>query len=127
MRLLPLHVTLSSNPLVSSGVSLSNEHIVRVMEKTFIILIVLLSAGCSDPEPEPKIATVDDFEQHLKADMSYADFTRIFGEPNDDIGSGIHIYVYNFPDGTKILIGYVDGIGYARHVDANNQLIKVLI
>ena len=96
------------------------------MKKIFIILIGFLLAGCTDTDSE-KQDSIAYFKQHLKADMKYEGLTRTFGEPNNDIGSGIHIYLYNLQDGTKIHIGFVDRILYARHVDANDQLIEVLI
>jgi hypothetical protein len=58
------------------------------------------------------------------------DFNAIvarFGEPTKDIGSGIHIYVYQLGDQTEIWIGYVDRIIYARHVDANQQVLHIII
>lgn len=98
------------------------------MKNTFIILIALLLAACTDNELEASQKdTLAYFEEHLKADMNYEKLKRTFGEPDNDIGSGIHIYLYNLQDGTKIQIGFVDSILYARHVDANGQLIDKLL
>jgi hypothetical protein len=96
------------------------------MKKVLIILIGFLSV-CCDSEVEQQTNTIAYFEQHLKADMKYDNLKSTFGEPANDIGSGIHIYQYNLQDGTKIHIGFVDTILYARHLDANGQLIKTLI
>ncbi len=49
--------------------------------------------------------------------MSYGDIVKRFGKPDEDRGSGIHIYVYNLSDSTEIVIGFTDKIVYARHVD----------
>jgi hypothetical protein len=97
------------------------------MKKAFIILIGFLVAGCTDTDLEKQTDSITYFEQHLKADMKYEDLKSTFGKPDNDIGSGIHIYQYNLQDGTKIHIGFVDKILYARHVDVNDQLIEVLI
>ncbi len=59
--------------------------------------------------------------------MSYTSFVDLFGEPARDIGSGIHIYVYELTDATEIWIGYVDRILYASHVDENQQLLHIII
>ena len=99
------------------------------MKKTFLILIgvAFLLTNCNNSDVEKQADSIAYFEQHLKADMKYENLKTTFGEPDNDIGSGIHIYQYNLEDGSKIHIGYVDKILYARHVDVNDQLIKVLI
>jgi hypothetical protein len=53
-----------------------------------------------------------------------------FGEPDGDLGSGIHIYYYNLDDGTCIWIGFADRIIYARHMSnntASGQLLHTLL
>ncbi len=67
-----------------------------------------------------------DFENNLKSDMTFNSIVATFGEPSNDIGSGIHIYVYKLSDSTEIWIGYADKILYARHVDENGQIIENL-
>lgn len=59
--------------------------------------------------------------------MSYNLIVSKFGEPSKDIGSGIHIYVYQLTDSTEIWIGYTDKIIYARHMYKNHQIIKTII
>ena len=68
-----------------------------------------------------------DFENKLKPDMTYNSIVAIFGVPLKDIGSGIHIYVYQLADSSEIWIGYSDKILYARHMDKNGQIIENLI
>jgi len=91
------------------------------------MLIGFLFAACADTAEETQKDSFAYFEQHLKADMTLENIRSTFGEPDNDIGSGIHIYQYILQDGTKIHIGFVDEILYARHVDANDQLIEILI
>jgi hypothetical protein len=67
------------------------------------------------------------FNANLKADMKYEDIVNLFGQPDGDSGSGIHIYYYNLSDGTRIVIGYVDKIYYARHVSASGQVLHNII
>ena len=99
------------------------------MIRAFIILLTLaiVTASCDEDEPEHDVDSIEHFQHHLTADMKYSSLIFTFGEPDDDIGSGIHIYIYNLKDGTKVQIGYVDKILYARHVDQKDQLLEVLI
>lgn len=71
--------------------------------------------------------TYDYFVHNLNSRMNYAEIVRVFGQPQRDNGSGIHIYVYELNDSTEIWIGYADKIFYAKHVDKNQQLIDTLI
>ena len=94
--------------------------------KRLLLLIVFafsLFAGCSKKESGAEAGTVEYFKQHLTAGMNYTAITQTFGQPAEDKGSGIHIYVYNLKDGTSIWIGYTDKILYARQVDSSGQLI----
>ena len=72
------------------------------------------------------IPTLDDFKNTLSEPYDIDDIFSKFGEPHDDIGSGIHIYVYELNDLTEIWIGYVDDIWYVKHVDANGSVLEDL-
>ena len=93
---------------------------------SFAIVAILLAA-CSKNPDEKKALTYSDFVVSLNAGMDYNAIVSRFGEPTKDIGSGIHIYVYQLGDQTEIWIGYVDRIIYARHVDANQQVLHIII
>ena len=98
------------------------------MTRAFVILLtVMVIVSCDDDDPEHDPDSIEHFQHHLNANMKYNDLTRAFGEPDDDVGSGIHIYIYNLKDGTKVQIGYTDKILYARHVDQNDLLLEPLI
>lgn len=93
-----------------------------------IIVISCLNVTCSRDEDVPEDGlSVSDFEKHLKAEMTYPEIINLFGEPDEDIGSGIHIYVYNLTDNTRVWIGYTDRILYARQVDGRGTELKRLI
>ena len=92
-----------------------------------IVTTVLFLTSCLDDERVAHTDTIEYFSQHIRADMSYKVMVRTFGEPDGDVGSGIHIYVYTLEDFTEIRIGYTDRILYANHVDSNNQLLATLI
>ena len=72
------------------------------------------------------IPTLDDFKNVLSEPYNMDTIFSKFGEPHDDIGSGIHIYVYGLNDFTEIWVGYVDDIWYVKHVDANGNLLEDL-
>ena len=71
--------------------------------------------------------SIEYFQSFLKPDMDYKRLKSVFGEPDGDTGSGIHIYFYDLDDGTKVIIGFTDKILYARHVDQDHQLLDELI
>ena len=89
-------------------------------------LLVFLSCTKENNLNKPKLEH-SDFVSSLKSDMTYNSIVAKFGEPSKDIGSGIHIYVYQLADSTEIWIGYTNQILYARHMDKNHQLIEILI
>jgi hypothetical protein len=93
--------------------------------KGIFFTLAVISASCD--ESDTNRDSIEYFQCHLKSDMNYKKLTFIFGEPDSDIGSGIHIYVYNLDDGTKVYVGYTDKILYARHFDQNDQLLEELI
>ena len=73
------------------------------------------------------IPTLDDFRNTLNESQDIDTIFFKFGEPHDDIGSGIHIYVYELNDLTEIWIGYTDHILYVHHVDSNGNLLEQLL
>ncbi|MEJ2259204.1 MAG: hypothetical protein P8X78_01615, partial [Nitrosopumilaceae archaeon] len=75
---------------------------------------------------EKIIPTLDDFKDTIAESNNIETIFSKFGEPHDDIGSGIHIYVYELNDFTKIWIGYVEDIWYVRHVDTDGNLLEEL-
>jgi hypothetical protein len=94
-----------------------------------ILLTALLFTACGkDTREEPTDKeTIEYFNYNLTADLKYDDLVNLFGQPDGDIGSGIHIYVYDLKDGTKVYIGYTDKIMYARHMDSNGQVLHAII
>jgi hypothetical protein len=90
-------------------------------------LTILLFTLLSSCDTDEKQLTYNDFEASLDPEMDYTAIVRKFGEPQKDIGSGIHIYVYELNDSTQIIIGYTDQILYARHVDKDHNVLHTLI
>ncbi len=99
------------------------------MTKIQIILFCFLTItiACSKDNIDKTHLTYDDFKNHLSSETDYTEIVKTFGEPATDIGSGIHIYVYELTDLTEIWIGYTDKIEYAKHVDKNQSELHILI
>jgi hypothetical protein len=94
-----------------------------------LLLLLFLTSGCllSCKKDTTDKRTYEYFAANVKQPMDDKIVIKLFGEPDDDIGSGIHIFVYNLTDGTVIFIGVTDHIHYASHVDANGQLLHIII
>lgn len=93
----------------------------------FIPIVILLLVACSKRNEGVKPLTYNDFKISLTSQMDYVAIVKKFGLPNKDIGSGIHIYVYELSDSTEVWIGYTDKILYARHVDKHQHLLDTII
>jgi hypothetical protein len=73
------------------------------------------------------IPTLDDFKNTLDESQDIDTIFFKFGKLHDDIGSGIHIYVYELNDFTQIWIGYTDKILYVHHVDVEGNVLEKLV
>ncbi|MDH3677266.1 MAG: hypothetical protein OEQ12_03085 [Nitrosopumilus sp.] len=72
------------------------------------------------------VPTLDDFKNTLYESQDIDSIFFKFGNPHDDIGSGIHIYVYNLNDATQIWMGYADRILYMYHIDSDGNILEKL-
>jgi hypothetical protein len=66
-----------------------------------------LAAVLAQPPRTDFTRTAETFRA-LKKGMAMEDVWAWAGQPDQDIGSGIHIYVYKLPDGGRVLIGTPD-------------------
>lgn len=89
------------------------------MKNAFYLFVFFLLTflACTKEKEVNQGFTYSDFEKNLKSDMNYNSIVAKFGEPVKDIGSGIHVYVYQLIDFSEIWIGYSDKIIYAKHMD----------
>ena len=102
------------------------------MAKALLLLsIFALSFSACTKKQEVSKDSYAYFSSNLKPSMTYTDMVATFGNPNGDLGSGIHIYVYGLEDGTSVWIGYNDHIVYARHMTSSDkntaQLLHTII
>jgi hypothetical protein len=109
------------------GVSILRLHICAPCEKDIIADFGITAITACKEEADVDRDTIEYFREHLAVDMKHDQLKSTFGEPDDDIGSGLHIYVYHLKDGTKVIVGCTDKIFYARHVNTDDQLILKLI
>ena len=72
------------------------------------------------------ILILDDFRNTSYESQDIDTIFFKFGDPSDDIGSGIHIYVYELKDSNQIWIGYSDKILYVHHVDVKGKILGTL-
>ena len=86
------------------------------------LYIVIFLVACINNDKIEK-GTVQYYKENIFTSTKYNELVKVFGEPDDDIGRGIHIYVYRLKDNTKIWIGYADSILYVRHMDVDNKMI----
>lgn len=93
----------------------------------FFLLLAAIAISCSKKNAGCGKDSFEYFNTHLTKAMTYAELVKIFEEPDEDIGSGIHVYVYQLCDATRIIIGFSDKIHYARHVDSNLQVLHTII
>ena len=91
----------------------------------FLFTATFLSLSCLKNDTEKR--SFEYFNKHLKANMKYTDIEQTFGKPDEDKGSGIHIYVYKLKDGSAIWIGYTDKILYAKQMDRKGKLVTRII
>jgi hypothetical protein len=94
--------------------------------KAILFLLILATVVSCDEDTGMRRDSIEYFKKYLREDMEYSDLKSIFGEPDADIGSGIHIYVYNLNNGTQVTIGYTDRILYARHIDEVQVLSELI-
>lgn len=97
--------------------------------KTILVmffLVIFISCLKKNNSAKDEITYLN-YKNNLKSNMNYNSIVAKFGKPSKDIGSGIHIYVYQLVDSTEIWIGYADKIIYARHLDANHQIMEKII
>jgi len=62
----------------------------------------------------------------LRKGMSYEEMITIVGEPNQDIGSGIHVYLYKLPDGTEVIVGVGEGLMYVKQKISNDTYVDLI-
>jgi hypothetical protein len=72
------------------------------------------------------IPTLDDFKNILSEPYDIDTIFSKLGDPHYDIGSGIHVYVYDLNDDTQMLIGYNGNILYITNLDLDGNVLEEL-
>ncbi len=95
--------------------------------KKFAFMALFLATACEYNDEAFKPRTLESFKAHVSLDSTLAEIIDQFGEPDNDVGSGIHIYVYKLDDSTQIFIGYADMVVYVKHMDEAGVLLKTVV
>jgi hypothetical protein len=108
---------------VSSGRSATGTR----MKPRLLIFISVLLVGCGQSQrsdvPTPNAHTTIQGSRSIESfrfvgsETTMLQVTSKLGNPDRDVGSGLHIYSYRLGDGSDVLIGSADGsrILYVRH------------
>lgn len=102
----------------------------RILFLVFAIVVVLGSSLYVSlvilPATE-KQESIDKFKT-LRKGMSYDVMISIVGEPDQDIGSGIHVYLYKLSDETEVIVGGFVGAGliYVKQRISNDTYVDLI-
>ena len=86
----------------------------------------ILFSSCNDDDDIDR-NSIAYFQQNISEEMTLREVKSTFGRPDEDVGSGIHVFLYHLDDGTTVVIGVTDTVLYARQVDGNGNLLIELI
>ena len=95
---------------------------------TFCLAIECLSTEQALAQRIPPTARTIEVFHRIKPQMSMKQVIDICGVPDEDIGSGIHIYVYKLSDGSLVRIGTPDKkrLIYVAHVSPNGEARSII-
>ena len=93
----------------------------------FITIQYVSTEGVFAIQLPPTARSINSFRR-IDSRMSMKQIIRICGVPDKDVGSGIHIYVYNLSDGSLVRIGTPDNkrLIYVTHVLQNGDLHPII-
>ena len=103
------------------------------MKRILLMLTFCLAIECLSTEQAlaqqipPPARTIEPFGR-IEPQMSMKQVIGICGVPDEDIGSGIHIYVYKLSDGSLVRIGTPDKkrLIYVVHVLPNGEARSII-
>lgn len=92
--------------------------------------VVFLSIKSVSAQQIPTTARTIEVFRRIKPNMSMKQVIEICGQPDEDIGSGIHIYQYKLSDDSLVRIGTPDKkrLIYVNHILVNGEghsIIKI--
>src|SRR5881398_1856325 len=94
---------------------------------TFCLTIECLTTKALAQRIPPTARTIEVFHR-IKPQMSMKQVIDVCGVPDEDIGSGIHIYVYKLSDQSLVRIGTPDKnrLIYVVHVLSNGEARSII-
>jgi hypothetical protein len=103
------------------------------MKRILLMLTLCVTIVCASTERTlarqiPPTARAIEAFRRIKPHMSMERIMEICGVPDEDIGSGIHIYVYKLSDGSLVRIGTPDKkrLVYVVHVLPNGEARSII-
>lgn len=72
-----------------------------------------------------QMRTIDDFKK-LKKGMPVEQVLKELGKPDQDLGSGIHIYSYGLSDNSTMRLGCTNVLLYVDHIQKNGKTIRLI-
>jgi hypothetical protein len=79
----------------------------------FTLFLAACTLGGHTPTPTPQRHTLEDFN-FLTLGMTYDEVRAVVGPADQDVGSGLTIYMYELADGTRILLNFGGNDSLAR-------------
>lgn len=85
--------------------------VVKLCLSSLVSMYLLTSCNGSGPARDNRDLSLSDFD-FLRIGMSYPEVVAEVGEANRDVGSGIHLMVYELQDGTELMLSFpsLDGL-----------------
>jgi len=103
------------------------------MKRILLMLTFCITIECASTEQAlaqqiPSTARAIEAFRRIQPQMSMEQIIEICGVPDEDIGSGIHIYVYKLADGSLVRIGTPDKkrLIYVAHVLPNGEARSII-
>lgn len=96
------------------------------------LFFFILNRGTRIEEPpppaDPAVLTLEDFA-FLEEGLSLEEITARVGEPLEDVGSGLHIYIYPLADGRRVFLQFADleSLLGAGVMDAEGAVLQELV
>jgi hypothetical protein len=100
--------------------------IITVCIIIILITIFLIKSGQNNTTNTNRYSL--EYYKTLRLDTLLSVIVEKVGQPDADIGSGIHIFVYKFPDGDQVWLGSADSnkIIYVKHRKSDGTTVDLI-
>ena len=96
----------------------------------FVCVLSMGAWSCQQagsPSSPAPVSALSRFEPYLNAQLTPAIARARFGQPDEETGSGLRIYIYKLSDGRRLWLGFPGDapIAYARIEDVNGTFTEL--